>query len=148
MSCYQNRNQSGNCQQNRGCGCSSQNSCGGRPYAVNLKCIANRNKAYRTKLWSGCHLQATLLCIPPCKETEWEMSERTDQVILVEEGQAIVKIGKCKCRVDYQQCLCSGDALFIPACYWFSIANTGECPLKLVSFSAPPRHSGKSECDD
>ena len=41
---------------------------GPAPCIVNIPLAARQNTAFRTALWTGCHLQTTLMCIPPCGE--------------------------------------------------------------------------------
>ena len=124
------------------CGhCSShQADYGPAPYAANIPQMAMRNNNFRTAIWTGCHLQMTLMCIPPCGEIGLEMHEDTDQYIRVEQGKALVKIGTCKEQLSFQQTLCMGDAVFIPAGSWHNIVNAGMHPLKVSSIYAPPNH--------
>ena len=63
------------------------------PYAGNIQQLAVQNEAFRVALWTGCHLQMTLMCIPPCGEIGPEVHEDTDQFIKVEQGTALVKMG-------------------------------------------------------
>ena len=82
----------------------------------------------------------TVMCIPPCGEIGLEVHSDTDQLIRVEQGTAAVKIGKCKNQLDFQQNICKGDAVFIPAGTWHNIVNTGRNVLKVSSVYAPPNH--------
>lgn len=124
------------------CGhCSShQADYGPAPYAANIPQMAMQNHNFRTATWTGCHLQMTLMCIPPCGEIGLEIHADTDQFIRIEQGKAIVKMGTCKEQPDFQQTLCMGDAVFIPAGTWHNIVNTGMNPLKVSSIYAPPNH--------
>ena len=91
-------------------------------------------------VWTGCHLQMTLMCIPVCGDIGVEMHSDTDQFIRVEEGQAIVRMGTCKDKLDFHYRLGVGDAVFVPSGTWHNVSNTGNCPLKLSSLYAPPKH--------
>lgn len=82
----------------------------------------------------------TLMCIPPCGEIGLEIHEDTDQFIRVEQGKAIVKMGKCRNQLDCRQDLCRGDGVFVPAGTWHNIVNTGRESLKVSSIYAPPHH--------
>lgn len=44
----------------------SQTDYGSNPYVVNIGRIASQNPNFRTAIWTGCHLQMTVMCIPPC----------------------------------------------------------------------------------
>ena len=82
----------------------------------------------------------TLMCIPPCGDIGLEIHEDTDQYIRVEMGRAAVRMGKCKNQLNFQQNLCRGDGIFIPAGTWHNIVNTGRSSLKVSSVYAPPHH--------
>ena len=110
------------------------------PYAANIQQLAVQNEAFRVALWTGCHLQMTLMCIPDCGDIGVEMHSDTDQFIRVEEGQAIVRMGTCKDKLDFHYRLGVGDAVFVPSGTWHNVSNTGNCPLKLSSLYAPPKH--------
>ena len=47
---------------------------------------------------------------------------------------------KCKNRLDFQQNICEGDGVFIPAGTWHNIINIEKTPLKISSIYAPPNH--------
>ena len=85
-------------------------------------------------------MQMTLMSIPPCGEIGAEMHPDTDQFIRVENGQALVRVGACREKPDFQCCLGAGDALFVPCGTWHNVLNAGNCPLKLSSIYAPPQH--------
>lgn len=109
-------------------------------YATNVGRMARQNTHFRTALWTGCHLQMTLMCIPRCGEIGVEIHEDTDQFIRVEQGQAMVLLGECENRMDMRQGLMQGDGVFVPAGTWHNIINTGNCCLKVSSIYAPPHH--------
>ncbi len=113
---------------------------GPAPCTVNIPLAARQNTAFRTALWTGCHLQTTLMCIPPCGEIGPEIHADTDQCIRVEEGQCNVLTGCSREGLEARQCLAVGDAVFVPAGIWHNIVNTGRYPLKLSSVYAPPHH--------
>ena len=105
------------------CGCETDH--GPKPYAANIMHTARQNHNFRTAFWSGCHLQMTLMCIPVCGDIGVEMHSDTDQFIRVEEGQAIVRMGTCKDKLDFHYRLGVGDAVFVPSGTWHNVSNTG-----------------------
>lgn len=120
--------------------CDAQTDYGPNPYVTNIEKTALQNPNFRTAVWTGCHLQMTVMCIPPCGEVGLEVHEDTDQLIRVEQGTAIVKIGKCVNQPDSQQNMCKGDTVFIPAGTWHNVVNIGKNALKISSVYAPPNH--------
>lgn len=123
------------------CGhCVSQTDYGPNPYVINSEQTAKQNRNFRTAVWTGCHLQMTVMCIPPCGEIGLEVHPNTDQLISVEQGTAVVKIGECENQLHFQENICKGDAVFIPAGTWHNVVNTGKNALKLSSVYAPPNH--------
>ncbi len=113
---------------------------GANPYVANIGQMAVQNQNFRTAIWTGCHLQMTLMCIPPCGEIGLELHADTDQFVRVEQGNAVVKMGRRKERMDFYQNMRSGDAVFIPAGTWHNIVNAGRNFLKVSSIYAPPHH--------
>ncbi len=107
---------------------------------ANIQELAVQNHNFRTALWTGNYLQMTLMCIPPCGEIGLEIHPDTDQFIKVEQGTAVVKMGKCKSELDFQQKVYTGDAVFVPAGFWHNIINTEKTSLKVSSIYAPPHH--------
>lgn len=123
------------------CGyCTRQTDNGPEPYVVNMEQIAVQNQNFRTAVWTGQNLQMTHMCIPPCGEIGLEIHTETEQFIRVEQGKAVVKMGKCKTQLNFQRNICKGDGVFIPAGTWHNIVNTGMNSLKLSSVYAPPNH--------
>lgn len=119
---------------------SHQTDHGPEPFAAHMLSAAQKNRNFRTAFWTGCHLQMTLMEIPPCGEIGLEAHPDTDQLIRVERGRALVRMGPCQEETNFRRCLNAGDAVFVPAGTWHNILNTGSCPLKLSSLYAPPHH--------
>ena len=123
------------------CGChTEQRDFGLHPYVANMEQIAVQNYHFRIAAWTGDYLQMTLMCIPACGEIGLEIHEDTDQLIRVEQGCAVVKMGKCKDNLDFCRNLRRGDAVFVPAGTWHNVSNTGRGALKVTSVYAPPHH--------
>lgn len=113
---------------------------GPNPYVTNIEQMAIRNQNFRTAIWTGEHMQATLMCIPPCGEIGLEIHPSTDQFIRIEQGCAIVIIGKSKNYMDFGQNMSKNDAVFIPAGNWHNIMNVGKQVLKVSVIYTPPNH--------
>lgn len=113
---------------------------GPQPYVVNINQATKQNTNFRTALWTGKHLQVTLMSINAGDDIGLEMHPNVDQFIRVEDGQGIVKMGKNKNRLDFQAKIYDEIAIMIPAGTWHNIMNTGNKPLKVYSIYAPPQH--------
>ncbi|MGN0316660.1 MAG: cupin domain-containing protein [Lachnospira sp.] len=118
----------------------TQTDCVIKPYTVNVSQKAMRNTFFRTTLWTGNNVQMTLMSIPQCSDIGIENHPDTDQIIRIEQGMAVVMMGKCKNSMDYQKKCCIGDTIFVPAGTWHNVINIGRTPLKVSSIYAPPHH--------
>lgn len=113
---------------------------GKRPLVVNIDQLTKLNQNFRTALWTGTHLQVTLMSIPVNGEIGIEMHSNVDQFIRIEEGCAYVMMGQSRNNLDYRKHANSNYAIIIPARTWHNIINTGRTPLKVYSIYAPPQH--------
>ena len=113
---------------------------GGEPYILNMKHAADMNQNFRMALWTGRHLQLTVMSIPACGEIGVEMHPDVDQLLRVESGRAMVCMGSCRGNLREQGIVTENCAIFIPAGTWHNIVNMGKRPLKLSSVYAPPQH--------
>lgn len=111
-----------------------------QPFVTNIDKATLNNRNYRTALWTGQHLQLTLMSIPVGGEIGLEVHPDTDQFLRVEKGCGITIMGCAKTQLNYQRPVCSGYAIFVPAGTWHNIINTGNCPLKIYTVYAPPHH--------
>jgi mannose-6-phosphate isomerase-like protein (cupin superfamily) len=113
---------------------------GPNPFVVNIEEAAKQNNNFRLALWSGKHMQLTLMSINVGEDIGLEIHPDLDQFIRIEEGQGIVIMGDRKDRLDFQANVRDDFAFIIPAGKWHNLINTGNIPLKLYSIYAPPQH--------
>lgn len=113
---------------------------GPEPFVVNIEEVTKQNNTFRTALWTGNHLQLTLMSIMPGEDIGIEIHPNLDQFIRIEEGQGLVRMGYRKDRLDFQEKVYDDFAFIIPAGTWHNLINTGNKPLKLYSIYAPPQH--------
>ncbi len=111
-----------------------------QPFVVDIEEATRRNNAFRTELWTGEHLQVTLMSIKAGEDIGLEIHPHLDQFIRIEEGQGLVKMGDSKDRLDFQEKVYDDFAFIIPAGKWHNLINTGRKPIKLYSIYAPPQH--------
>lgn len=113
---------------------------GKNPFVINIEEAARQNKTYRTALWTGNHLQLTLMSINPGEDIGLEVHPHVDQFIRIEQGQGITQMGKTKDNLNFNRMVFDGSAIFVPAGTWHNVTNTGQTPLKLYTIYAPPNH--------
>lgn len=113
---------------------------GPEPLVVNIEKAAMQNPYFRTTLWTGGHLQVTLMSIPVGGEIGLEIHPNTDQFLRIESGTGLTKMGQSKDLLNYQSRVSDGYVIIIPAGTWHNLINTGNKPIKLYSIYAPPQH--------
>ena len=113
---------------------------GPKPSIINIRNEALTNDNFRTAIWSGEHLQVTVMSIPVGGEIGLEMHDNLDQFIKVESGCAKVYVGKTKQDVKFAGNVNANCAIVVPHGTWHNIINACGCPLKLYSIYAPPQH--------
>ena len=110
------------------------------PTILNIHKESLCNPNFRTELWTGKHLQITLMSIPVGGEIGLEMHDDLDQFIKIESGYAKVYMGSQKQNVSFQGNINANYAIVIPAGSWHNLLNAGACPLKVYSIYAPTQH--------
>ena len=113
---------------------------GPEPFVINIDKATKKNNNFRTALWTGNHLQLTLMSLKVGEDIGLEIHPSVDQFICIEEGQGLVKMGQSKDKLDFQERVFDDFAFIIPAGKWHNLINTGNKPLKLYSIYAPPQH--------
>ena len=113
---------------------------GGTPAVINIHKETCSNTYFRKAIWTGEHLQVTVMSIPAGGEIGLEMHEDTDQLIRVEYGIASVFMGKTKQEVKFIGNADPNFAILVPAGYYHNVINNQNTPLKVYSVYAPPKH--------
>ena len=107
---------------------------------LNIKNVAGSNGYYRKEIWTGEHLQLTVMSIPIGGEVGLELHNENDQFIGVEYGIASVYMGETKQGVRFVGNVNPEYVVIVPAGTWHNIINEGNYPLKIYSVYAPPHH--------
>lgn len=116
------------------------NDYGPEPFVTSIDEATRQNTNYRMALWTGHHLQLTLMSIPVGGEIGLEVHPDTDQFLRIEAGNGMAMMGPGKDRLNYQRPVCDGYSVFVPAGTWHNMVNTGNCSLKIYSIYTPPHH--------
>lgn len=112
---------------------------GPAPSVVSVEKMTLENENYRSTLWTGEHLQMTLMTIQPGNDIGLEVHPDTDQFIRIEQGEARVSIGIDKESMQTWQASDS-YGVFIPAGNWHNLESIGTESLKVYSIYAPSHH--------
>ena len=113
---------------------------GREPFVININQAAKHNNTYRDTIWTGNHLQVTLMSINVGEDIGLEIHPNVDQFLRIEEGQGIVQMGKSKESLNFVKNVGNDYAIMVPSGTWHNVTNTGNTPLKLYSIYAPPNH--------
>ncbi len=113
---------------------------GGEVFSANIQRLALCSSESRVSVWTGTYMQMTTMSLPRSTETGAEVHPDTDQFIRVEQGNATVETGLGSDAMNTAYKLRTSDGIFVPACTWHNIKNTGRGTLKLTSIYAPPHH--------
>jgi mannose-6-phosphate isomerase-like protein (cupin superfamily) len=113
---------------------------GPEPYVVDIEDATLSNDTFRTTLWTGAHLQLTVMSIPVGGEVGLEMHDDRDQFLRLESGKARVQMGPEKDDLRFDREIEDDWVILVPAGSWHNVTNLGDEPLKLYSVYAPPEH--------
>ena len=113
---------------------------GNKPFIININEITRLNNNFRTALWTGKHLQVTLMCIRVNDCIGLEMHPDVDQFIKIEEGYGLVQMGDTRNNLTFEKTVYDDYAVIIPAGKWHNLTNLGNRPIKLYSIYAPANH--------
>lgn len=114
---------------------------GPKPQSFDLERATIENKNYRTVVWSGKYLQATLMSIPVGSDIGLEAHPDTDQFLRLDAGRGRVQMGPSKDNLTFEQEVSDGWCVLVPAGTWHNITNIGDEPMQLYAIYAPVHHS-------
>ena len=113
---------------------------GPHPYVVNIERATLANDTFRSTVWTGTHLQLTVMSIEPGGEIGLEAHHDRDQFLRVESGQGRVQMGPAKDELTFDREVGDDWAILVPAGSWHNVTNIGQEPLKIYSLYGPPEH--------
>lgn len=110
------------------------------PYVVDIEEATETNSTFRTTLWTGEHLQVTVMAIEPGDDIGLERHGTTDQFLRIEHGVARVQMGPAEDDLSFDEEVGEDWAVLVPAGFWHNLTNVGSGPLKVYSIYAPSEH--------
>jgi len=99
-----------------------------------------QNETFRTVVFTGEHLQVTVMRLAPGEDIGREVHPHTDQFLRVEQGSGRVELSRSEDTVDETHDVEADWAAVVPAGVWHNLVNTGDVELKLYSIYTPPEH--------
>ncbi len=113
-------------------------------FITNIEDDTLNNKNYRKVLYTSSNLhgiQLVVMNLKPEEEIGMEKHASADQFIRIEQGEAVIQIGKIKKEVYFLQ---ANDVVVIPAGTWHNVVNSNsKYPLKIYTIYTPPQHKDK-----
>lgn len=76
---------------------------GPESFVVNIEDVTKENDTFRTALWTGNHLQLTIMSIPVGESIGLEIHPDTDQFLRIEQGEGLVQMGINKNNLNFQR---------------------------------------------
>jgi len=113
---------------------------GNAPFVTDIETATLENTRYRTTLWTGTHLQLTVMHIEPGHDIGLEVHGHGDQFLRVETGQARVQMGPTEDDLPFDVEVSDDWAILVPEGTWHNVTNVGETPLKVYAIYGPPEH--------
>lgn len=113
---------------------------GPNPFVIDIEAATLGNENYRTTLWTGGHMQLTVMHIPPGDDIGLEVHSDGDQFLRVEAGRARVQMGPSREDLTFERDVEDDWVILVPAGSWHNVTNIGTEPLKVYALYAPPEH--------
>lgn len=117
------------------------------PFVGNLENLTIGNDSYRKVLFTD-NLQLVVMMLKPNEEIGREIHNTTTQFIRIEQGEAIVMIGRTSDPQSDKKFVLSKndqDTIIIPQGIYHNIINKSNTePLKLYTIYSPPEHHPKT----
>ena len=113
---------------------------GKTPVVEDIEGMTLANENYRTTIWTGTKLQATLMTIQPGDDIGLAVHHGIDQFIRIESGEGLCQMGNAEDDLSFEEKVTADFAIFVPADLWHNVTNTGTEPLKLYTIYAGPDH--------
>lgn len=104
------------------------------PYVNNIENETLSNDYFRKEVFTGEHLQMTVMSLLPGEDIGVEVHDTTDQFLRIEQGTGVALVGETEYAVE------DDFAIIIPAGMNHNVTNTGEVPMKLYSIYTPAEH--------
>lgn len=109
-------------------------------FITNIEQETLANEAYRTVLWTGAHIQMTVMSILPGDDIGLEVHDTHDQFLRIESGRAKALTGPSEHEL-VEQDMTEDEVILVPAGTWHNLVNVSDEPLKVYSIYGPAEHA-------
>ncbi len=113
---------------------------GPNPFVTDIEAATLANENYRTTLWTGEHLQMTVMAIEPGHDIGLEVHDDRDQFLRLEAGRGRVQMGPSETDLPFDREVEDDWVVLVPAGTWHNITNIGDQTMKVYALYAPPEH--------
>lgn len=113
---------------------------GKKPFVLDIEKATLDNENFRTTMWTGEHIQMTVMNIPVGGDVGLEVHHSVDQFLRIEAGRGRCEMGDAEDNLTFIREVHDDDAIFVPAGKWHNVVNIGDEPLKLYTFYGPADH--------
>jgi len=113
---------------------------GPKPYVLDIEKATTKNTYYRTTIWTGEHLQATLMSIEVGDDIGLEVHPDNDQFLRLEQGRGRCQMGSSEKDLPFDEEVGADWAIFVPAGTWHNVTNIGDVPMRLYAIYGPSHH--------
>ena len=87
------------------------NDFGPNPFVIDIEKATMNNDYFRVALWTGSHLQLTVMSIPVGEDIGLERHPEVDQFLRIEDGIGVAMMGDKKDNLYFQQPVFDGSAI-------------------------------------
>lgn len=112
----------------------------GLPRTLDIEHETLTNENFRTTVWTGEHLQLTVMSIEPGDDIGLEVHPDTDQFLRVEKGRGRCQMGPAEDNLTFDEEVGDDWIVLVPAGTWHNITNIGAEALKVYALYGPPDH--------
>ena len=113
---------------------------GKQPFVLNIEETTETNTFFRDTLWTGEHLQLTVMSIAVGGDIGLEVHQENDQFLRVEGGHGKCEMGPSADDLSQSWEVKDGDAILVPAGVWHNVTNIGDEPLQVYALYGPSDH--------
>ncbi|MFT4294231.1 MAG: cupin domain-containing protein [Micropruina sp.] len=113
---------------------------GKKPYVLDIESTTVDNDNFRTTLWTGEHLQLTVMAIPVGGDIGLEAHPNNDQFLRLEQGKGLVEMGPAEDDLNFREEVEDDWAILVPAGTWHNVTNIGDVPMKVYALYGPADH--------